>query len=286
MDFRHYFRLLKKIWTEKVVALDYPWHPRSRYGQEEPISRFIQSCFEDRFQHFSQHIPQFISFLPNFRTIGLEASSGPGSVYWQNNYFPGLDVICLYTLVREIKPKRILEIGSGHSTAVMRKAIQDGGLSTKLTAIDPRPRRNLAHLADELIPSALEQLQDFEVFFHLEEGDILFFDGSHLAMANTDVTVFFMEIVPRIAPGILIQIHDIYLPFDYPADMAGRGYNEQYLLAQLLYFGWPDKIEVIFPAFWMSRQPAFQTNMATALWSHLPEGIERHGGSFWFKLKH
>jgi hypothetical protein len=187
-------------------------------------------------------------------------------------------------MVREYKPVRIVEIGSGHSTAVMHKAIADGKLSTQITCIDPHPRRNLNRFNHERIPSALENLKSFEPFSRLAPGDILFFDGSHLSLPNSDVTVFFMEILPKLAPGVLIQIHDIYLPFDYPQEMVKRGYNEQYLLAQLLRYGWPGRIEVLFPAYWMSTQEVFKKEMAAGLWDHLPSLVESHGGSFWFKL--
>lgn len=285
MDLKQYLRILRNGLQGKVIPLDYPWKSESRFQQLHPISHKMQTGLEHNFQHFSRWKPRILNHLPFFKSIPLTPSPQPDAVYWQNNYLPGLDLVSLYTIVLETKPTRILEIGSGHSTAVMRKAIADGNLNTKITCIDPNPRRDLNALADEVIPLALEQIKDLDIFLQLKKGDLLFFDGSHLALAYTDVTLFFMEVIPLLARGVVIQIHDIYLPFDYPDDMAGRGYNEQYLLAQLLYFGWPEHIEILFPAYWMSRQLSFQQEMDTSLWSHLPSGIERHGGSFWFTLK-
>ncbi len=284
MDYRRYLKMVRNAIQGKVIPLDYVWRPQSRYHQMQPISQPLFDEFGEHRDQFNRYIPLLLSHLPAFRSIPTIGSDESNAVYWHNKYLPGLDLIFLYMMVKENKPARILEIGSGHSTAVMHKAIVDGNLSTQITCIDPHPRRSLNQLKHEGIPEALENLKSFEMFSRLTAGDILFFDGSHVALANSDVTVFFMEILPRLAPGVLIQIHDIYLPFDYPQDMVNRGYNEQYLLAQLLRFGWPGHIEVLFPAYWMSRQENFQKEMDSGLWDHLPSPIEKHGGSFWFTL--
>jgi len=287
MGIKDYLKLFRNALNDRVIALDYPWQGKSRYQQLQPIDHFLQIALTQEYQQYAQLIPKLVLHLSIFQSISHRGNSDSAEVYWQNNYLPGLDLVVLYTLVRDIKPKRILEIGGGHSTAVMRKAIKDGLLNAKITCIDPKPRRQLNQLADQLIPQSLEKLSDFKPFSLLEQGDILFFDGSHLALPNSDVTVFFMEILPFLAPGVVVQIHDIYLPFDYPEDMVKRGYNEQYLLAQLLKYGWPDHIEILFPAYWMSRQETFQSKMNSSLWNLLPySGMERHGGSFWFKIKH
>jgi len=284
MGFKAFLKKARNTIQGKIILLDYPWKPVSRYQQNLPINQHIQSNLEQNFDNYKRYIPSVLTYLDTFKSIPVALPGESHSVYWKNNYLPGLDLVFLYTLVREQKPAKIIEIGSGHSTAVMRRAIQDGQLSTQITCIDPQPRRKLSQLADVVLPMALENLTGFQIFNQLKPGDILFFDGSHLALPNSDVTVFFMEILPRLAPGVFIQIHDIYLPFDYPEDMVSRGYNEQYVLAQLLQFGWPGKMEVLFPAYWMSRQEIFQNEMDAGLWQYLPAQIEKHGGSFWFTI--
>jgi len=286
MNFGKYLKIARNAIQGKVLSLDYKWKPESRDLQSQVLSQNLHSGLFQNLDFFKRFIPAMLSNLPVYKSIPFTGSPNTNEVYWQNDYLPGLDLVFLYALVKEYKPAKILEIGSGHSTAVMRKAIVDGHLTTKIRCIDPHPRRILKSLADEVIPVALEDLKEMELFSMLVPGDILFFDGSHISLPNSDVTVFFMEILPKLAPGVIVQIHDIYLPFDYPIEMARRGYNEQYLLAQLLRFGWPDKIEILFPAYWISRQEAFQKEMTVGLWDHLPNQIEKHGGSFWFTLNH
>jgi len=160
--------------------------------------------------------------------------------------------VVLYSLIKKYKPSKILEVGSGTSTLVMSKAIKENNLATKLISIDPQPRRHIDNLVDQSIRMPLEQT-DTSVFAELDAGDILFIDNSHRAFPNSDVTVFFMEVLPLIKPGVLIHVHDIYIPFDYPQFMCDRFYNEQYLLA----------------TFWDFDEKG---------------SIEQHGGSFWFTL--
>ncbi|MCY7410548.1 MAG: class I SAM-dependent methyltransferase [Chitinophagales bacterium] len=114
------------------------------------------------------------------------------------------------------KPKIYVEIGSGNSTMVARKAIEDHQLKTKIISIDPYPRASIDNLADTLIRKPIENLSDYNFIDELNENDILFIDNSHRSLPNSNVTVCFLEIIPRIKKGVLIHIHDIYLPYDYP----------------------------------------------------------------------
>jgi len=95
---------------------------------------------------------------------------------WHNGWFQGLDAVALYCLLRDRNPGRYVEVGSGHSTAFARQAIEDGGLSTRITCIDPLPRTVVASLAHTVVRSALEDA-DLRVFDTLEAGDFLFLDG-------------------------------------------------------------------------------------------------------------
>src|ERR1700733_3021445 len=97
-------------------------------------------------------------------------------------------------------PARYMEIGSGYSTRFARHAIQTVGLSTVIASLDPKPRAGIDALCDTVIRRRLEEA-DLAVFDQLEAGDILFFDGTHRALTNSDVTVFFLELLPRLKPG-------------------------------------------------------------------------------------
>jgi hypothetical protein len=152
---------------------------------------------------------------------------------WDQDWFPRLDAAIAYALVRDRRPARIVEVGSGHSTRIMAAAITVAGLTTKVTAIDPEPRADIvatgAQMICETVPTCGEA-----PFAELGAGDVLFIDSSHVLMPGSDVDFLFNRILPLLPPGVLVHIHDVFLPDDYPADWAWRGYNEQLAVAVLL----------------------------------------------------
>lgn len=152
---------------------------------------------------------------------------------FDQDWFPTLDAVAAYTLVRQYGPKRIVEVGSGHSTRFLARAVQDAQLATEITAIDPQPRAALTGLPVRF-HNAILQTADGRIFSELEAGDILFIDSSHILMPGTDVDWLFNRVLPALPPGVLLHIHDIFLPDDYPADWAWRGYNEQQAIGPLL----------------------------------------------------
>lgn len=185
----------------------------------------------------------------------LAIQSGPGPARFDQGWFPRLDAAAAYALVRREKPRRIVEIGSGHSTRFLAQAVQDGGLETVITCIDPAPRATLKDLAIEHFAALFGDAPP-QLFAALEPSDILFIDSSHVAMPGTDVDRLFLDVLPRLSPGVLIHVHDITLPDAYPPEWAWRGYNEQLLVGALLQGGayelvfsshyaaqaWPDRI--------------------------------------------
>ena len=112
----------------------------------------------------------------------------------------------------------------------MSRARRDGGLSTHLTSIDPAPRAEIDALCDEVIRAPLEGA-DLGILGRLQPGDMLFFDGSHRVFMNADTVAFFLDVLPALPPGVIVGVHDIRLPDDYPPEFAERWYSEQYLLA-------------------------------------------------------
>ena len=157
----------------------------------------------------------------------------PDRPRFDQSWFPGLDGCAAYAFVRESRPERIIEIGSGHSTRFMAQAIRDGGLPTRLTSIDPVPRRSIDHLCAEVVRTTLDKA-DLAIFRELGAGDILFFDGSHIAMPGTDADTLVNRVLPLLVPGVRVHIHDIFLPHGYPDIWEWRGYNEQNLICALL----------------------------------------------------
>jgi len=200
---------------------------------------------------------------------------------WCGVPYCAFDAAALYTVIGETKPKLYLEIGSGITTAFAYRSIRDHGLSTRIVSIDPEPRAAIDSICDEVVRAGLETC-DLAVFDQLEAGDILFFDGSHRSYMNSDVTVFMLEILPRLKPGVIIHIHDIALPWDYPGWAVPWYWNEQYILAAYI-IGAAQRLRPILPTAWICQDAAFED------WFALPpldlgaeNGGWRGGGAMWF----
>jgi hypothetical protein len=162
--------------------------------------------------------------------LGREAPPAPR---WTQMWFPRLDAAMAYTLVRTRRPARFVEIGSGHSTRFIARAIRDGGFACSHHAIDPAPRADLLHLPVKLQRKTLADA-NLTPIADLEAGDMLFVDSSHILMPGSDVDLLLNQILPGLPAGVLVHFHDIFLPDDYPVAWAWRGYNEQQGLGALL----------------------------------------------------
>lgn len=160
-----------------------------------------------------------------------------------NDYFTGLDAAMYYALIRDLKPARVIEIGSGHSTRIAALALQRNradGRAGELICVEPYPEPRLteARLEITLVQKPVEEL-DLEFFAQLEANDILFIDSSHAAKFGGDVCREFLDILPRLKPGVWVHVHDIFFPHDYPADWLIEkriAFTEQYLLEAFLAF--------------------------------------------------
>jgi hypothetical protein len=201
---------------------------------------------------------------------------------WINEFLPGLDGAAIYGFIRSRGPGTYMEIGSGNSTRFARAAIDDEGLSTRIVSIDPHPRAEIDALCDEVVRSPLETASP-EVFDRLGEGDVLFFDGSHRVFTGSDVTVFFLDLLPRVSSGVLVGVHDVYLPDDYPADIWRRNYSEQYVLAAFL-LGGSGWLRPVLAADYVSRRPDLAAELASLWQREELRGIETHGVTFWFEI--
>jgi hypothetical protein len=135
---------------------------------------------------------------------------------------------------------------------VTRQAIIDGQLDTKIIAIDPYPRTDIDHLVDRFEQVRLESLHDQVLFTDLKENDILFIDSSHEVRAANDVAHLFCRILPSLSPGVIIHVHDIFLPFEYPKDMAFPypSWGEQYILHALISGG---GYEILWPGHYLQK---------------------------------
>ncbi len=207
-----------------------PHRYASTIARPLPANPAIERLFADHAATFADLLGRLDRYREALTAIGADAPPEPR---WGQGWFPRLDAAIAYALVRERMPARIIEVGSGHSTRFLARAVRDGGLETVITAIDPEPRRSLAGLPVVHLAHPLQQVQA-DLFGTLEPGDILFIDSSHIVMPGTDLDVLFGQILAALPAGVLVHVHDIFLPDDYPRDWIWRGYNEQQAVAALL----------------------------------------------------
>lgn len=207
--------------------------------------------------------------------LSHEPSGGGPQYDPANDQFPPLDAALLYALVRHLRPSRMVEVGCGWSTTVTARAIRDGDLATQLTCVEPYPRdflrsiTEVAHLRQEKVEHV-----PWHVFDELGAGDVLFIDSSHVAKTGSDVVHQLLNVVPRLADGVVVHVHDIFIPEDYPQRTieVGFGWNEQYLLQALLVGN--ARAHVLAMNRWLTlRHPA----ALTAAFGDIP----LHGSSAW-----
>ena len=195
------------------------------------------------------------------------------------------DAIILFCMIRELKPRRILEIGSGHTSALILDTNEryfDGGI--ECTFIEPHPELLFSLLRPNqdreprLIPRKLQDV-DLTLFDALEAGDILFVDSSHVVKAGSDCQLLFSDILPRINPGTLIHFHDIFERFDYPSEWLreGRGWNEQYILRAFLQFNSEFRIK-LYTSYLIARYREWFEK-------HMPNCLRNTGGQIWIERR-
>ena len=268
----------KLMMGARPIVVSYASVPRPRWGYGLPGHARLYALIDQNRAAYQTLILSFANHRAALEAIP-DTSPVEGPEYWNNDYFSGLDAVALYGLLALHKPRRYFEIGSGYSTQLARRAVRDLSLPTTVLSIDPSPQSVISAACDRIIRQPLEDV-DVSLFDELEAGDILFFDGSHHAFTNSDVVVFWMEILPRLKPGVLVQIHDIFLPYDYPPAWLDRYYSEQYLLAVAL-LNPSVALEVVFPVAFVGEDPALSRLVAETIG---PRGTGS-GASFWLKTR-
>lgn len=201
-----------------------------------------------------------------YDTIPLD---GPESeLHVNNQWFSTVDMEVLYGMVRYLKPGRMIEIGSGHSTRCTLLAIAANGpeWDCAFTAIDPEPRLAVDGLSGLTVLRQPVETVPLDVFDVLGPGDVLFIDSSHIWAPGNDVDFEYHQLLPRIASGVVVHIHDIFLPDDYPWHWSGRGYTEQRHFAPLLVSG---EWNVIWSAHYMHM--TYPTLLTEAFRSYTPD---------------
>lgn len=255
------------------------------HGSTIPSAKFIQRNRERLFSpptlddgiDYNRATQQALldQFVGYYRDFNPPEKPTEGRLYhYTNRMFPFPDAFILYGMFRAFMPKRVVEVGSGFSSALMLDMSHDFLPDTRFTFIDPysttiqdvlakRPRGHYELLRTEV------QDVDLEIFRRLESGDILFLDTSHSLKIGSDVSTHLFSILPALKPGVLIHIHDIYF-WEYPERfvMEGRTYNETYVIRAFLQYN--NAFEILYHGAQMQREhpQAFTARMP---------GYFRHG---------
>lgn len=204
--------------------------------------------------------------------------------YYENGFYSYTDGIVLYSMIRHFKPNRIIEIGSGFSSALMLDVNQlYFNHSINLTFIEPYPNRLYSLISNKdktntnIIESKLQSIP-IEVFEKLETGDILFVDSSHIVKTGSDVNYIIFDILPNLKRGVLIHFHDIFYPFEYPKKwvFGGRNWNENYFLQAFLMYNNNFEIKLFSDYIHKHHKDAFR---------NMPLTYKSTGGNLWLERK-
>ena len=226
------------------------------------------------------------SFLPFYDQMPFAPTAQDGLRYfYENDAYSYSDAILLHCMIRHLEPKRIIEVGSGYSSCMTLDTNDlhfDGAIET--TFIEPYPELLESLLADgdrEHVRIITSRLQDVDLaeFDRLEAGDIFFVDSTHVSKVGSDVNRIVFDILPRLAPGVHVHVHDIFHPFEYLRNWIeeGRAWNEIYLLRAFLQFN--NAFEIVLMNTYMEE---FHEDFFT---EHLPLCLENPGGSIWLRRK-
>jgi predicted O-methyltransferase YrrM len=242
------------------------------YGEFEQIFAARQNEFREVLAGLDKLAPAFEAIAQTVTAPQITDAKRPPR--WDQGWFPRLDAAVAYAMTRWLQPARIVEIGAGHSTRFLARAVADGQLATRLTTIDPAPRAALYGLDFEFVRAPVQRVNR-AIFDALQPGDFLFIDSSHVLMPGTDVDTILNRIWPTLVPGVVIHFHDIFLPDDYPEEWAWRGYNEQNAVGALIAGGaeilWSSRYAATrmadaFAGTVIARLPLFPGAAETSLW--------------------
>jgi predicted O-methyltransferase YrrM len=263
----------------KDISLNFPITPTPRWGHGKPAHQPLYDIIDVRRAQYEQYLQKILTCRDALAAIPI-ATTEPTTPAWKNAWISGVDLAALHMFVATERPARYLEIGSGTSTKIARHAARTSGHAMQMVSIDPAPRAAIDSLCDRVIRQPLETVS-VALFDELEAGDMLFVDSSHHVFTNSDCVVFFLDVLPRLRPGVLVHIHDIFLPYDYPHVWSARYYSEQYLLAAWLLAQGPH-VRIELPNMFISLDVEL-AGILDPLWTGTLADVQRFGGSFWIR---
>ena len=221
--------------------------------------------------------------MDRFAPLPFPGQKTDGCRYFtDNSYFGFSDAFTLSGILRKEKPRRIVEVGSGFSTAVMLDTLGQTRESATLTLIEPYPKRLFSLLSSDdksgtkILANRIQEVS-LSVFDQLDGQDVLFIDSSHVAKIGSDVTFILLRILPRLKRGVFVHFHDIFYPYSYSVSWIreGRAWNESIFLRAFL-LGNPNFQVVAFNSFAGHSFPELFRE-------RLPRFLENSGGSIWLR---
>lgn len=223
----------------------------------------------------------FSKFREEYKRFPTKPTAEENQFYLENHLFDGVDALVAYCMVRHFQPRLIIEVGSGFSSLVLGDAAVRNKDSA-LICVEPFPRGFLRDGFPGLQSLIEKKVQDIDLnfFSQLHAGDMLFIDSSHTVKIGGDVNYLFLEVLPRLKPGVIVHVHDIFLPFEYRRDWVldeFRFWTEQYLLQAFLMFN--SDFEVLMANSYLNR---YHQEGLKAAFPDLPDW---GGGSFWMRRK-
>jgi len=271
-----------------------PGHFYSPIPSWEEIKRDQAKIFGDMPRNIpgiELHESEQLKLLEDFRQYYESMPFQPHKVeglryYFENPAYSYSDAIFLHCMIRHLKPKRLIEIGSGFSSCVAldtNEIFLNGSIRTIF--IDPDPDLLISLIKEddrgkiEVIPQRLQEV-GVSMFEALEAGDILFIDSTHVSKINSDVNRIFFDILPAVSPGVYIHFHDVFFPFEYPKESIddGLAWNEAYMLRSFLQYNGDFRVVLMNTFMEHFHEPFFREKM--------PLCLNNRGGSIWIRKGH
>lgn len=226
-----------------------------------------------------------LEFADELRALRLDQRPASDlDFYMRNHFFESGDAEFLYALLRHLRPRRVLEVGSGHSTKIARLALQANARETgdqpEHVCIEPYEQPWLEKLGVEVVRERVEDV-GLGPFARLEASDLLFIDSSHMIRPQGDVLFEFLEVLPQLASGVYVHVHDIFSPRDYPDQWVRRDvrmWNEQYLLEALVSDS--DRYEIVAALNYLKHT---EYDRLAAVCPYMTE--DREPGSFYMRIR-
>jgi hypothetical protein len=288
-------RVARRVKNILKASTQREWVPPGHYYSPIPSLAEIRKKEQEIFGNIPAQLPgidlnptrqlEWIeTFAPYYQEMPYHETKQKGLRYYlENEVFAHADGIILHCLIRHLRPKRIIEVGSGFSSCVILDANERYFENQiKCTFIEPFPERFLSLIKDgdreslDLLSTTLQDA-DVDLFRQLGHNDILFVDSTHVSKVHSDVNWMFFHVLPTLANGVYVHFHDIFYPFEYPKEWVyqGRAWNEAYLLRAFLQYNAAFSIQ-----FFNSYLSHFHRDRIAQA---MPLCLKNPGGSIWLR---